>query len=366
MKRHYLVTLLLFFLFLLDSSLSISPGRPFARNSRPFGKGFYRTKPTKKEHKCEFDYLRNQSVSPPPPPGAAPEKIQGLHFVKQYLNDYGYIQDSDNYTDLLDQETISAIETYQTFFNLPVTGDLDNETLQQLSLYRCAVPDVNFTYSLSPTNNVSWPKGIDWFSNRTNLTYGFLPASEITEIYKAVFRDSFKRWSEAITTFVNLTLTEARYNESDIKIGFYIFDNNTVGAEVVGVSVIELVSDNNEYVAIGDMLLDATKYWALPNDTVNSTTLEYGMIDLGDVVMHQIGHLLGLSHSSHNESVMYPYILPQNQRKVQLSNDDKQQIQQVYSTNHASSGVGIMISTCGFLTTTFFSLGFSCIMFLLY
>ncbi|KAL4373344.1 hypothetical protein HN51_007263 [Arachis hypogaea] len=231
MKRHLLT--LLFFFLLLDSSFSISLG-PVAKIilRNPAIKRLYKRQLPKNALHTGFDYLKNQST-PPPPPGAPEEKIQGLHLVKQYLNDYGYIQDSDNYTDLMDQDTVSAIKTYQTFFNLNVTGYLDDETLQQLSLFRCAVPDVNVNYSLSPTNNVSWPKGKNWFSNRTNLTYGFLPQSDIPENFTAVFKNSFKRWSDAITPVLNLTLTETRYDDADIKIGFYIFNNMTVGNEVV-------------------------------------------------------------------------------------------------------------------------------------
>ncbi|MED6209850.1 hypothetical protein PIB30_058660 [Stylosanthes scabra] len=317
----------------------------------------------KHEIKETLKDLANETMNPPAPPpaDAPPEKIDGLHFLKEYLNDYGYIQDNDSYTDLMDSDTVSAIRSYQTFFNLPVTGHLNYETVEQLLLFRCAVPDLNFTYNLSPSNNMSWPKGKNWFSNRTNLTYGFLPESDIPDNYTEVFRDSFQRWSEAMSEVVNITFTETRYDDADIKIGFYTFNSKTVGGEVVGTSLIELASNDGDDVVVGNMLLDVTKYWALPNDTLklNSTTLEYGVIDLGDVVMHQIGHLLGLSHSSHNESVMHPYILPENQRKLQLSHDDKQQIKQVYSNGN---GVGYS-SPWGLINTSL--LGFAC-MFLLY
>ncbi|XLR23135.1 hypothetical protein S83_051035 [Arachis hypogaea] len=361
--RTCLPTLLLFFLFftvLVDKSVSQSSVPALLRRvfKSPFAKSIIK----KFIHEIIKETSKNsthQTINLPlPPPDAPPEKIEGFHFLKQYLNDYGYIQDSDNYTDLMDNDMVSAIRSYQTFFNLPVIGYFNNDTLQQLLLLWCAVPDVNLTYTLSPNNNVSWPKG-NWFSYCTNLTYGFHPKNEVPENFTAVFRDSFKWWSEAISTVVNLTFTNTRYDNANIKIVFKIFDNKTVGDEVVGGSVIELASNDGD-IAVGYMVLNGTKYWALPNDTIklNRSTLEDGVIDLGAVAMHQIEHLLGLSHSSHNESVMYPYILPQNQRKVQLSNDDKQQIKQVYSTH--ATGVGT--SSWGFIITL--SLGFTC-MFLL-
>ncbi|MED6106237.1 hypothetical protein PIB30_003196 [Stylosanthes scabra] len=373
--RAFLSTLLLLFfftLFVIETESQKVPKNNILTRFLESRIGGIVKRVTKKivkhEAKETLKDFANQTMNPPAPPPSdapvSPEKIDGLHFLKEYLNDYGYIQENDSYTDLMDSDTVSAIRSYQTFFNLPVTGNLSYETVEQLLLFRCAVPDVNFTYNLSPSNNVSWPKGKNWFSNRTNLTYGFLPENDIPDNFTEVFRDSFQRWSEAISEVVNLTFMETRYDDADIKIGFYTFNSKTVGGEVVGTSLIELASnDGGDDVAVGNMLLDVTKYWALPNDTLklNSTTLEYGVIDLDDVVMHHIGHLLGLSHSSHNESVMYPYILPENQRKVQLSHDDKQQINQVYSPHENGNGVGY--SPWGLINTPL--LGFAC-MFLLY
>ena len=356
--KTYLPTLLLFFL-LVDPS--VSPPIPL-RNiiSNPFVKGFVRQlqkEAGKTVGQNLVDKFKNHNV-PPPPPGAPPEIIPGLHLVKEYLSNYGYIQYSDNFTDALDEVTRSALKSYQNFFNLTETGYLDNETLQQISFLRCAVPDMNFTYNLSASNNMSWPLGTKWFPNGTNLTYGFLAASKIPPNATKVFRDSFKRWSDAIGV---LNLTETTYNDAaNIKIGFYNF-SDIMDVEVVGGTLIELIPGNNSHadVTFGDMLLDATKYWALPNASITSSSWQQGIVDLSTVAMHQIGHLLGLSHSSHNDSVMYPYILPSNQRKVQLSNDDQQQIKQVYFPSASGGGrVTLVGSRWGLLAT--FSLGFAC------
>jgi hypothetical protein len=53
------------------------------------------------------------------------------------------------------------------------------------------------------------------------------------------------------------------------------------------------------------------------------------IVDYESVVMHQIGHLLGLSHSLVEEAIMYPIMLPE--KKIELVNDDDlKKIQQIY------------------------------------
>ncbi|KAL1355217.1 hypothetical protein HN51_007258 [Arachis hypogaea] len=354
MKRHLLT--LLFSFLLLDPSLSLmqlSGAEMFGVDVEGFVKQLKQIFPdVARDTGLNFfttmlGYIKQ--------PGATPKSnIPGLHYVKQYLNNYGYLQDSygSSFTDEMDQNTVSAIKQYQNFFGLrDTTGNLNQETLDLISRFRCGVPDGNLIYSLSPTNRVSWPKGKNWYSNRHNhLTYGFYP--QFPDDIATVFRDSFKQWwSDAITEELSLTFKETSYVNADIKVGLQNFNDKMV----VGISLIELSVSNN---AVGYMLLDANnKNWALPN--VGS--LGSGGIDLGAVAMHQIGHLIGLSHSGDSESVMYPYILPGNQRKVQLSNDDIQQIKQLSSANGNGNGVGS--SPWGLITT--FLLGFPCL-FLLY
>ncbi|CAK8536942.1 unnamed protein product [Lathyrus sativus] len=269
------------------------------------------------------------------PPDAQPAKvIKGLSEIKQYFFDFGYLQQSAPFNDTLDDVTISALKTYQKYFNLQVTGDLNNETLQQILLPRCGVPDMNFKYGFTETLNVSWPKGNSWFPFGTrNLTYGFAPESKIPLNFTQVLRNALTRWSQ--TTNV-LSFTETTYDVADIKIGFYIYDDG-VEDVVIGASFINKQLNSN--VTSGVIQLDASKYWVLPTDNFTWSWRD-GEIDLETVVMHQIGHLLGLNHSSDEESIMYPTILSSQQRKVEITDSDNKAIQQLYSTkdNNTSSG----------------------------
>ncbi|MQL10582.1 matrixin family metalloprotease, partial [Escherichia coli] len=78
---------------------------------------------------------------------------------------------------------------------------------------------------------------------------------------------------------------------------------------------------------------------------------ENGEVDLETVAMHQVGHLLGLTHSSNEESVMYPIIMG-SQQKVQLTDDDKNSIHQLYPSGYGGGRFTLFRSSTLLLLTT--------------
>lgn len=218
---------------------------------------------------------------------------------------------------------------------------------------------MNFEYSFTDTLNVSWPKGNNRFPSGTrNLTYGFAPESKISFNFTQVLRNALTRWSQ--TTNV-LSFTETAYDVADIKIGFYIYDNE-VEDVVIGGSFRN--KQLNSSVMPGVISLNARKDGLLPDENYTLSWKD-GKIDLETAVMHRIVQLLGLDHSFHNESIVYPTILPSKQRKVEITDSDNKAIQQLYSIkdNNTSSGnVGLgrftmFRSSYGFVTSL--SLGFA-------
>lgn len=55
-------------------------------------------------------------------------------------------------------------------------------------------------------------------------------------------------------------------------------------------------------------------------------------VDLESVAVHEIGHLLGLGHSSVAEAIMYPTIKTRT-KKVELAEDDVEGVQKLYGSN---------------------------------
>jgi hypothetical protein len=80
----------------------------------------------------------------------------------------------------------------------------------------------------------------------------------------------------------------------------------------------------------GRLHLDASEQWALSLGDGTETTSE--SIDLESVAMHEIGHVLGLGHSTSPHAVMYPSINAL-QKRADLTVDDVQGVQMLYGPN---------------------------------
>ncbi|KAG9449652.1 hypothetical protein H6P81_009617 [Aristolochia fimbriata] len=272
------------------------------------------------------------------------DTIEGLRHLKQYLHKFGYLihshspsssttststarnnDDEDTYDELLE----SAIRTYQQNYNLDVTGELDARTIDLMMKPRCGVPDIiNGTTSMNsgkPTNNNHHrhhqshvvlhynvnPSRRKWA--KTQLTYAFLNSGSAL---RSVTARAFKRWS-AVTSF---TFREVQDPETaDIKIGFFAGEHGDDDPFDGPGGVLA-----HSYIpTIGLFHLDKEERWSTKNIP--------GMneMDLESVTVHEMGHLLGLAHSSDEDAVMYPTI-DNGVVKRELTEDDIDGITDLY------------------------------------
>ncbi|KAL5100440.1 hypothetical protein RYX36_004767 [Vicia faba] len=230
------------------------------------------------------------------------EKAEEMLEAMDYLEKYGFLNSSTSPSDLVDE---SSIIKFQKFFNLKNTGMLDRNTTDTLTKPRCGVPDNLNAKSFKP-----W-----WTGNQ--LTYAY-PKDNVPNNIKSLFQNAFNRWSKV--TGLNFTETMS-FKNSNIKI--LVLDLDGKGKMVGGTYL-------NKAKNVGIMYFDINEQWSSKSD------IKQDEVDFESVVMHQIGHLLGLEHSSVEEAIMYPIVLPK--QKIELVNDDDlQKIQQIYGVQNDKS-----------------------------
>ncbi|CAH9095352.1 unnamed protein product [Cuscuta europaea] len=290
-------------------------------------------------------FFPNISTSPPSTAGwdvfntylgcHAGEHVPGLASLKKYFHYFGYIPAASNFTDDFDAVLQSAVKTYQLNFNLNATGDLDAPTIQHMMRPRCGNPDIiNATSTMAsgrkppPGSAIHVVGHYSFFQGRprwpqasTQLTYAFFPENQLTDAVKSVFARAFARWSAVIP--LNFTHTPT-YTSADIRIGFYVGDHGD--GEAFDGSMGTLAHAFSP--PSGHLHMDGDENWVLDGDSLNVPA----SVDLESVAVHEIGHMLGLGHSSVEDAIMYP-TLATGTRRVELAGDDIQGIQELYGSN---------------------------------
>ncbi|KGN52412.1 metalloendoproteinase 1-like precursor [Cucumis sativus] len=238
---------------------------------------------------------------------------QGIHQIKKYLQRFGYIttniQKHSNpiFDDTFDHILESALKTYQTNHNLAPSGILDSNTIAQIAMPRCGVQDViknkktkkrnqNFTNNghthFHKVSHFTFFEGnLKWPSSKLHLSYGFLPNYPIDAI-KPVSR-AFSKWS--LNTHFKFSHV-ADYRKADIKISFERGEHG----------------DNAPFDGVGGVLAHAYAptdgRLHFDGDDAWSVGAISGYFDVETVALHEIGHILGLQHSTIEEAIMFPSI----------------------------------------------------------
>ena len=177
-------------------------------------------------------------------------------------------------------------------------------------------------------------EGVKWTSSTTPVvvTWSFadstIPTSQLPSGYKtpdstiaSQYRATIERAFAAWAAVANITFVESPdAATNDIRIGNYAIDGVATGG--------------------GSSVLAETFYWGngskLQTAEVVFDVDAYSGTKLFSIAEHEIGHALGLDHSSIMSAVMYAYLNSQNQAGV-LTSDDIGGIQTLYGAPVASA-----------------------------
>ncbi|XP_066365533.1 metalloendoproteinase 1-MMP-like [Miscanthus floridulus] len=274
-------------------------------------------------------------------------RVAGLADLKRYLERFGYMQaprPAHEHDDVFDEHMEAAVRRYQSSLSLPVTGRLDSSTLGRIMTKRCGMADGDgmfVTVSLAAeaaaagtgsrftflddqprwTRSLPHPRVLTYAVSPTATVGGYLPP----EAVRAAFRSAFARWARVIP--VEFVETDYDHGKPDIMVGFYEGDHGD-GSPFDG-RYGELA---HAYASEdGHIHFDAAEHWSVDVGGSDTDTGD-SAVDLETVATHEIGHILGLGHSSSPEAIMYPYI-DAMRRKVELSADDIDGVLLLYGSN---------------------------------
>ena len=235
----------------------------------------------------------------------------GVEHVQNYLTRFGYLEEGTYAGDNIDDETSSALSKYQERNDVPVTGEFDKPTQKRMTQARCAFPDMR--------DGIDFATLCAWTKRNLRVAYE-TPTSDCAGEFTAV-RKSLATWSAAVP----LTFTEVATNQSpDILVDWRPSndpDHSMVGGVLAHADFPPGCSIVTNGLPKPVHFDDSEHLWSIG-------AVE-GAFDVETVALHEMGHILGLAHSSVAGSVMFPTV-SSNHTKRTLTADDLAGIRALY------------------------------------
>lgn len=181
--------------------------------------------------------------------------------------------------------------------------------------------DYAFEGAKWPVTNITWSFADSTYSADSSDPF----SSSIPGQYQGAIEQALQRWSSVTPlTFTQVPDSANPGQAADIRIGFGTLDTASTGA--IGQTNLRWDGSGN---LLPDEVVRLEDPGQLPLGGAGDGTFDYAgtTATLGQVALHELGHALGLAHSTDPNAVMYPSAGPGNQN---LDGSDIAGIQALY------------------------------------
>ncbi|KAK1804557.1 hypothetical protein P4O66_020562 [Electrophorus voltai] len=267
-----------------------------------------------------------------------------------WLRTYGYLSQASRQMSTMQSAQIlsSATKDMQRFYGLEVTGLLDTATLKAMKRPRCGVPD---RFEESNEGNVRRKRfaltGHKW--DQDKLTFSIQNHSPRVgqEQSKDAIRKAFQVWDK---------VTPLRFEE----VLYHDIKNGSEGPDIMLLFASGYHGDMSLFDGEGGSLahaffpgpgmggdthFDLDEPWTLNQQ-------EGTGVDLFLVAVHELGHTLGLEHSSNPSAIMAPFYQWMDTENFSLGEDDISGVQEIYGPPETATTPPLPTTTTSDRTTT--------------
>ena len=216
-------------------------------------------------------------------------------------------------------DILEGIRNLQKDGGIKESGIMDSETLNLMQVPRCGNFNRQKRFVIlegwNTTKNKINETLVTWYFDTSNFKQ--INTKLDLDTIKTVFRTAMSKWSK--TSLIELKEVDDE-RRANITIQFLDGDHGD-GYKFDGPgNILAHAFYPSQGRRGGDVHFDLGEEWTLWDEQHVGTSLF-------NVAIHELGHSLGIGHSSQNNSVMYAWYTPKN---IELSEDDSHAINQLY------------------------------------